>query len=118
MGAVHSETISKGPLGEAEVKSGSRPMVGECPVKHGASATSGTTRPKSECPMRQDERIDPANMMPVEAKQQPSPGQPFQLSKDRVVSTIPRASEDPGQEKWVYPSEQMFWNAMLRKGSI
>ena len=53
-------------------------------------------------------------MMPQEANQQPSPGQPFPLSKDRVVSSIPRAGRDG--DKWVYPSEQMFWNAMLRKG--
>ena len=32
---------------------------------------------------------------------------------DREVSTIPKAGTD---EKWVYPSQQMFWNAMLRKG--
>lgn len=45
--------------------------------------------------------------------QQPSPGQPFQLSTLREESTIPRAYSE---QKWVYPSEQMFWNAMLRKG--
>jgi cytochrome c heme-lyase len=61
------------------------------------------------------EKINPDNMMPEEAKQQPSPGQPFPLSKDRQTSSIPKASEKDG-EKWVYPSEQMFWNAMLRKG--
>lgn len=30
------------------------------------------------------------------------------------VSTIPKAGSD--SEHWVYPSPQMFWNAMLRKG--
>ncbi|NXO53244.1 CCHL lyase, partial [Aramus guarauna] len=45
--------------------------------------------------------------------QQPSPGQPFPLSTVREESSIPRAHSD---KKWVYPSEQMFWNAMLRKG--
>lgn len=76
----------------ADAAGGSR---GECPIAHGK------------------ENIDPSNMMPIEANQQPSPGQPFPLSKDRVVSTIPRAGKS---ENWVYPSEQMFWNAMLRKG--
>lgn len=47
--------------------------------------------------------------------QQPSPGQPFPLSTSRVTSSIPKAMGKEG-EKWVYPSEQMFWNAMLRKG--
>ena len=46
--------------------------------------------------------------------QLPSPNQPFPLSTDRVKSTIPKAGTE--NDKWVYPSEQMFWNAMLRKG--
>jgi len=70
-----------------------------------------------ECPMKaaataQGQDIDPANMMPP-ANQVPAPDQPFDLSVNRQESKIPRA----GTEKnWVYPSEQMFWNAMLRKG--
>ncbi len=47
--------------------------------------------------------------------QQPSPGQPFPLSVIREESTIPRGESE---QKWVYPSEQMFWNAMLRKGWV
>lgn len=46
--------------------------------------------------------------------QNPAPDQPFPLSKDREESSIPKAGSD--NEKWVYPSQQMFWNAMLRKG--
>ncbi|XP_051983950.1 holocytochrome c-type synthase [Xyrauchen texanus] len=72
-----------------------------------------------ECPMRAANGvktaisdINPANMMPP-PNQQPSPGQPFILSVAREESTIPRAGSE---QKWVYPSEQMFWNAMLRKG--
>lgn len=30
------------------------------------------------------------------------------------VSNIPKAGTE--DENWVYPSPQMFWNAMLRKG--
>jgi cytochrome c heme-lyase len=63
--------------------------------------------------MHVPDKIDPANMMPEEAKQLPSPGQPFPLSTNREISSIPRAGKD---SNWVYPSEQMFWNAMLRKG--
>ena len=51
--------------------------------------------------------------------QRPSPDQPFLLSTKREVSTIPRAGVEPsptGVSNWVYPSPQMFWNAMLRKG--
>lgn len=47
--------------------------------------------------------------------QKPAPDQPFCLSTSREESTIPRHN---GENNWVYPSEQMFWNAMLRKGSV
>jgi len=57
--------------------------------------------------------IDPKNMMPA-PNQLPSPGQPFSLSTERQQSTIPKATAE--EETWQYPSEQMFWNAMLRKG--
>ncbi|KAL7984901.1 hypothetical protein Chor_003471 [Crotalus horridus] len=67
-----------------------------------------------QCPVKSntEEKIDPRNMMPP-PNQQPSLGQPFSLSTVREESTIPRAYSE---KKWVYPSEQMFWNAMLRKG--
>ena len=48
--------------------------------------------------------------------QRPAPDQPFSLSTDRVKSTIPKVTKDGVSETWTYPSEQMFWNAMLRKG--
>lgn len=48
------------------------------------------------------------------ANQQPAPDQPFPLPTDRQISSIPKATGDG--EFWVYPSQQMFWNAMLRKG--
>merc|ERR1719412_1018888 len=55
---------------------------------------------------------DPTNMMPP-ANQQPSPDQPFPLPTQRQASSIP--NPNTGQT-WVYPSQQMFWNAMKRKG--
>ncbi|MBW00755.1 Cytochrome c-type heme lyase, partial [Eschrichtius robustus] len=58
------------------------------------------------------ENLDPSNLMPP-PNQTPAPDQPFALSTVRQESSIPRADSD---KKWVYPSEQMFWNAMLRKG--
>lgn len=76
-----------------------------CPM-HGATSDSG-------CPIKKDNSdINPTNMMPP-PNQMPSPGQPFPLSTHRVRSTIPKAGTE---ERWEYPSEQMFWNAMLRKG--
>ena len=48
---------------------------------------------------------------------EPLPGQSFPLSTERQMSTIPKASTGAMEgEKWEYPSEQMFFNAMLRKG--
>jgi len=35
------------------------------------------------------------------------------LETSRVMSSIPKSGDE---SNWVYPSEQMFWNAMLRKG--
>lgn len=89
------------------------PMVGEpppeCPM-HQKKAKPVA----SECPINAGgDDINPLNMMPA-PNQQPAPDQPFPLPKDRQVSTIPKAGKDG--EFWVYPSQQMFWNAMLRKG--
>lgn len=85
------------------------PSMSKCPVDHGQTKT-----PPSECPMSvSGEKINPDNMMPIEARQAPMPGQPFDLSKEREQSTIPKAD---GSGNWMYPSEQMFWNAMIRKG--
>ena len=46
--------------------------------------------------------------------QRPAPDQPFPLDTSRETSNIPKAGAEG--ENWVYPSQQMFWNAMLRKG--
>lgn len=79
----------------------------ECPMHQGSAPYT------SECPSADSEKIDPTNMMPP-PNQQPAPDQPFLLSVDREVSTIPKSGTE--DETWVYPSPQMFWNAMLRKG--
>lgn len=50
------------------------------------------------------------------ANQNPAPDQPFPLPTARQTSTIPKVTEDGSNGFWVYPSQQMFWNAMLRKG--
>lgn len=63
--------------------------------------------------MHNKDQINPLNMMPMESSQEPSPGQPFSLSTQRETSTIPKAGSEGN---WVYPSEQQFWNAMIKKG--
>lgn len=57
--------------------------------------------------------LDPTNQMPAEPNQQPFPGQRLPLSTDRQPSSIPK---DGTSSTWVYPSPQMFYNALKRKG--
>ena len=59
------------------------------------------------------EVIDSANHMPLTPKQEPVRGQRVPLSQDRVSSTIPKAGSD---STWSYPSPQMFFSALQRKG--
>ncbi|KAF5272093.1 hypothetical protein FQA39_LY01176 [Lamprigera yunnana] len=81
--------------------------LGECPIQH---------KNLGQCPIKHSDDINPLNMMPA-PNQQPAPDQPFPLSTGRQISTIPKAIIQNGEEPfWVYPSAQMFWNAMLRKG--
>ncbi|XP_019524953.2 holocytochrome c-type synthase [Aedes albopictus] len=92
----------------------------ECPMHNKDRAAAAVQKEKpvlvSECPVKHDDSdINPLNMMPP-MNQNPAPDQPFALPKDRQVSSIPKVTEDGRQEFWVYPSQQMFWNAMLRKG--
>jgi hypothetical protein len=54
------------------------------------------------------------------ANQLPAPDQPFPLPIERRTSSIPKAPSSRKDETdiyWQYPSPQMFWNAMLRKGA-
>ena len=53
------------------------------------------------------------NNMPVEANQQPSAGQRKPLSTSRESSSIPKGGT---AFTWQYPSPQMFFNALARKG--
>ncbi|XP_063769020.1 holocytochrome c-type synthase isoform X1 [Eleginops maclovinus] len=90
----------------------------ECPMHKAEPVPSHQERAYEfvQCPMKGAEGgksdIDPSNMMPP-PNQTPAPDQPFSLDLVREESTIPRHNSE---NKWVYPSEQMFWNAMLRKG--
>ncbi|XP_061821079.1 holocytochrome c-type synthase isoform X2 [Nerophis lumbriciformis] len=90
----------------------------ECPMHkaEGGPAHQDRAYEFVECPMKVatglNSDIDPTNMMPP-PNQTPAVDQPFQLSLSREESSIPRHG---AEKNWVYPSEQMFWNAMLRKG--
>lgn len=87
-----------------------------CPVQHGSKDLTGG------CPvdhLKGDTYNAKANDM--EFNHVPQPGQTVHLKVDRVISTIPKGEFTPDHQpklndKWVYPSEQQYYNAMKRKG--
>ena len=92
----------------------------------------------SECPVKGKKSALPASIEEAANHSQiPAPGQRIPLSTQRVISSIPRGDNDadaptieesnnnkpsvPAHQpanatNWQYPSEQQFYNAMLRKG--
>jgi cytochrome c heme-lyase len=85
-----------------------------CPSNHDSKAATYVSEcPSSGAVASKMDTIDPLNAMPP-PNQRPAPDQPFPLSTKREKSTIPKATAP--NETWEYPSPQMFWNAMLRKG--
>ncbi|XP_051719631.1 holocytochrome c-type synthase-like isoform X2 [Ctenopharyngodon idella] len=116
---MHQDVNKSAPPPECPMHQGSAPASDQLKKAADVPAHQDRAYEFVECPMRAADRakptmsdINPANMMPP-PNQQPSADQPFPLSVVREESTIPRAGSE---QKWVYPSEQMFWNAMLRKG--
>ncbi|KAG2439316.1 hypothetical protein HXX76_004675 [Chlamydomonas incerta] len=57
--------------------------------------------------------LDPKNNMPLEPNQLPCPGQRKPLSTERVASNIPKGGTE---STWLFPSPQMVFNALKRKG--
>lgn len=62
--------------------------------------------------------IDPSNNMPQNPNQLPAPGQARQLSTERIKSNIPKGGASEEGTTWTYPSPQMFYNALVRKGKL
>merc|ERR1712226_1293233 len=105
---MHQKTAAPEPPSECPMSASKAPeetksanWQSECPSNPAAMAASSVPND-----------IDPRNMMPP-PNQRPSPDQPFALPIERQKSTIPKAGTE---ETWTYPSQQMFWNALLRKG--
>jgi cytochrome c heme-lyase len=98
---------------------------GEAPVGKGAANFTGKTAPvpESRCPVKPSrqgkvydvysQEINPDNNMPANPNQLPLDVQAAPLSTDRVKSSIPKGGTD---DTWTYPSPQMFYNALKRKG--
>lgn len=53
--------------------------------------------------------------MPTDLSQTPLPGQSVPLETSRETSSIPIAKGAGDSKFWIYPSEQMFFDAMRRK---
>ncbi|KAL7548237.1 hypothetical protein ACHAWF_011529 [Thalassiosira exigua] len=114
---------------------------GGCPVKREGATSSawsvfrrsgpgpGSEGPSDAQPQRvqydvysRPVPLDPTNNMPLPNPQTaarnalPSPQQSISLPTERVTSTIPKGGTDGGT--WTYPSPQMFYNALARKGKL
>lgn len=92
-------------------------LPASCPVDHGKSgaARGGGGRARGTVYNVYAQPIDPTNQMPVTANQLPAPGQQKPLDTVRVNSTIPKGGTEG---TWQYPSPQMFWNSLVRKGKV
>jgi len=75
----------------------------KCPVKKGSTVFNVYSQP-----------IDPTNNMPANPNQLPRQGQRRPIDTSRVKSSIPKGGTD--EDTWTYPSPQMFYNALNRKG--
>jgi len=92
-----------------------------CPIDHKNVSASADTCPVDHKNLPADspyiynvygETINPKNMMPT-ANQMPHSTQVVPLPTDRQVSNIPKGGTE---NTWVYPSPQMFFNSLKRKG--
>eukprot|EP01134_Creolimax_fragrantissima_P008418 CFRG8418T1 len=89
----------------------------ECPVDHADSNINANSTPIPDqlaCASSSSvssEPLDPTNNM-FKPDQSMHPKQVESLDTERVTSSIPRVDG----HKWVYPSPQMFYNAMSKKG--
>ena len=97
----------------------------DCPAVQGTSSQLSTSINVTVQPFDVYSRpleLDPTNNMPlsnpdnVARNSLPSKEQIVSLPTERVSSTIPKGGTDG--ETWTYPSPQMFWNSLARKGKL
>ena len=104
---------------------------GGCPVKHNNRNSKSNSNDKNNQVQYNvySQPIDPKNNMPTVANQLPSPMQTETLSTTRIKSTIPKggggennnnssSSSSSSSNTWTYPSPQMFYNSLARKGKL
>jgi len=114
------------PAAATEVAATERPdwtkmMTGGCPVVNKGGSVNEATPAEAEASIASETTYNPKTNMMVEERQRPSVGQITPLPTNRQRSNIPKGDITPGHQEegaaqWEYPSQQMFFNAMKRKG--
>ena len=107
---------------EASPSSPSSPSLSGCPVvgdapdaPYPAAHPMASDVAASGCPVIGSDTSE-KNLMPKVANNAPLfPEQTKALDVHRQVSSIPTGSTE-AEDRWIYPSPQMFYNAMKRKG--
>lgn len=118
-----SSTATPSSAAPSSSSSSSSAPLSECPVQfrtsqpiynvYGQRVEVGNSKQTTLDKLAAYSTLDPTNNMPAEPNQQPFPGQRVPLPTDRKASTIPKGGT---QGTWLYPSPQMFYNALRRKG--
>ncbi|RCH89400.1 hypothetical protein CU097_005516 [Rhizopus azygosporus] len=116
------------PQENQQVEEGAKCPVDHNAYKHFTPQKEGSVKEPDSCPVDHSARqnfipaskegcdsdaIDSSNYMPKVSEQAPQHDQRLPLGKERQISSIPRANSS--EKMWIYPSEQMFFNAMRRK---
>jgi cytochrome c heme-lyase len=123
-GPLKIESLSRVEMGGIWSRNQPPPSTDAAPSSGGCPVVRKTAAPVQGdvCPVKYKnqavynvygEKLDPTNLMPATAQQLPTPDQPIPLPTHRVVSGIAKGGTD---STWVYPSEQMFYNSLKRKG--
>lgn len=124
-----STSSSTNTVDNNSVKDSSGKSSSKCPVKAESRASWNILRRGKSGEKQQQQYdvysrplpMDPTNNMPIPNVQTtarnnlPSSQQQNTLPTERVKSSIPKGGTN---ETWVYPSPQMFYNALARKGKL
>ncbi|GMT15435.1 hypothetical protein PFISCL1PPCAC_6732 [Pristionchus fissidentatus] len=103
------------PKSEGERIAAARRHIAQLSSAPSECLSAGGTAAAKGCPV-DHVKLNPLNNELEHPNQKPAPDQPFALPTKREKSTIPKAETTTAGETWTYPSPQMFWNAMLKKG--
>ena len=121
-----------GKFGGGGSSTGQHPPIISSSSNSTTDTKAAAATPSSACPMKQSSTatttkydvysrpLDPTNNMPSTHDTRntlPAYTQTSPLDTTRVSSTIPRGGGNTG-ETWTYPSPQMFYNALVRKGKL